>query len=180
MRKNVWTFGMIAGLILAVWLMAGIAWCYTTGNFNGSMILGYASMILAFSLVFAGVKNHRDKFNNGIISFGKAFKIGLYIALIASAMYVLVWLVDYYVFIPDFMDKYSAHVIKEIKTSGATPNEMAAKTKEINSMKEMYKNPLLVVLLTFLEVFPIGLVVSIITALILKRKNKGNITAATD
>lgn len=164
---------------MSAWAVGGVAWCYSSGNFEGSMLLGYASMILAFSLVFVGVKNYRDKYNGGIISFGKAFRIGLYIILVASTLYVLVWLVDYYVFIPDFMDKYSAHVINKAQNSGASANEIAAKTKEINTMKEMYNTPLMVVLLTYMEIFPVGLIVSIITALILKRKPNGSVVAIT-
>ena len=179
MKRNVLVFGLIAGLIVSAWCVCSVAWCYTTGNFNGSMLLGYASMILAFSLVFAGIKNYRDKFNNGVISFGKAFKIGLLITLVASTVYVVVWLIDYYVFIPDFMDKYSAHVIKDAQNSGATAAEISSKTKEITAMKEMYNTPVWVVLLTYLEIFPVGLLVTIIAALILKRKdNSGTIIAA--
>ena len=180
MKKNVIVFGLISGLIVSAWAVGGVAWCYSSGNFEGNMLLGYASMILAFSLMFVGVKNYRDKYNGGIISFGKAFRIGLYITLVASTLYVLVWLVDYYVFIPDFMDKYSAHVINKAQNSGASANEIAAKTKEINTMKEMYNTPLMVVLLTYMEIFPVGLIVSIITALILKRKpNNGSVVAIT-
>jgi hypothetical protein len=172
MKKNVLVFGLIAGLIVSVWLVIGIAWCYANNNFKGNMVLGYAAMILAFSFVFAGIKNYRDKFNNGIISFGKAFKIGLLISLVASTMYVLVWVIDYYVFIPDFMDRYSAHVIKEAQSSGATAAEINSKTKEITTMKDMYNTPIGVILLTYLEIFPVGLLVSIIAALILKKKDK--------
>lgn len=164
---------------MSAWAVGGVAWCYSSGNFEGNMLLGYASMILAFSLMFVGVKNYRDKYNGGIISFGKAFRIGLYITLVASTLYVLVWLVDYYVFIPDFMDKYSAHVINKAQNSGASANEIAAKTKEINTMKEMYNTPLMVVLLTYMEIFPVGLIISIISALILKRKPNGSVVAIT-
>jgi hypothetical protein len=174
MKKNVIVFGLISGFIVSAWMVGGVAWCYSSGNFEGNMLLGYASMILAFSLVFVGVKNYRDKYNSGIISFGKAFRVGLYITLVASTMYVLVWLVDYYVFIPDFMDKYSAHVISRALNSGARADEIAAKTKEINSMKEMYSTPLMVVLLTYMEIFPVGLIISVITALILKRKTNND------
>lgn len=180
MKKNVIVFGLISGLIVSVWAVVGVAWCYSSSNFEGNMLLGYASMILAFSLVFVGVKNYRDKYNGGIISFGKAFQIGLYITFVASTLYVLVWLIDYYVFIPDFMDKYSAHIISKAQNSGASATEIAAKTKEINTMKEMYSTPLMVVLLTYMEIFPVGLIISIITALILKRKpNNGSVVAIT-
>jgi hypothetical protein len=69
------------------------------------MLIGYASMLIAFSLVFVGIRNYRDKFNEGVISFGKAFKIGIMIVLIASTMYVVAWLIDYFFFIPDFFNR---------------------------------------------------------------------------
>src|ERR1017187_9822075 len=72
------------------------------------MLIGYASMLVALSLVFVGIRNYRDKYNNGVISFGKAFKIGIMIVLIASTIYVVAWLIDYFFFIPDFMEKYSS------------------------------------------------------------------------
>ncbi|TSD66741.1 DUF4199 domain-containing protein [Inquilinus sp. KBS0705] len=178
MKRIVLVFGLIAGLIVSAWLVGGLALCYNSGSFEGNMLLGYASMIIAFAFVFIGVKNYRDKYNNGVVSFGKAFQIGLYITLIASSMYVVVWLIDYYVFIPDFMDKYSAHMITKIQSSSASIAEKADKISGINKMKEMYRSPAWVVLMTYLEIFPVGLVVTIITALILKRKaTNGNVLA---
>jgi len=176
MKKNIMVGGLISGLILAAFMVVVTAICYKNEDFESSMVLGYASMILAFSMIFVGIKNYRDRFNNGFITFGKAFKIGLYITLIASTIYVLVWLIDYYLFIPDFLDKYSAHVLREAKTAGASPVEMQEKVDEMGGYKEMYKNPLLVILLTYTEVLPVGLVVSIISALILKRKSNQQIT----
>lgn len=171
MKKNVLVFGLISGLIVSTWMVVGAARCYSnSGNFEGNMLLGYASMLLAFSLMFVGVKNYRDKYNGGTISFGKAFRMGLYIALVASTIYVLAWLVDYYVFIPDFMDKYAAHMISKAQSSGASATEMAGTIKEANNMKSMYNSPVMVILFTYLEILPVGLIVAIITALILKRK----------
>ena len=176
MKKNIMVGGLISGLILAAFMVVVTAICYKNEDFESSMVLGYASMILAFTMIFVGIKNYRDRFNNGFVTFGKAFKIGLYITLIASTIYVLVWLIDYYLFIPDFLDKYSAHVLREAKTAGASPVEMQEKVDEMGGYKEMYKNPLLVILLTYTEVLPVGLVVSIISALILKRKSNQQIT----
>ena len=172
MRKNVIIFGLIAGLIVTSMMVFSAAECYKNEDYQGSMLIGYAGMLLAFSFVFVGIKNFRDKYNQGFISFGMAFKTGLYISLIASTLYVVVWLVDFYVFIPDFMDKYSAHVIKEVKASGASPIELDKEIKRMAEFKEWYKNPIFVVLITYSEVFPIGLVLSLISALILKRKPK--------
>ena len=174
MKKIVIVFGLIAGVIVSALMLFSIAKCYNSSDFESSMVLGYASMLLAFSFIFVGVKSYRDKHNQGAISFGKAFQIGLYISLIASTLYVAVWLVDYYLFVPDFMHKYSAHMLSEAKKAGISASEMAAKVKEMNDYKEMYKNPLFVVLLTYAEILPVGLVVSLICALILKRRTRQN------
>ncbi len=170
MKKIVIVCGMIAGGIETAMLVVMTVLMHNNENYHGSLVLGYATMLLAFSLVFVGVKNFRDKYNGGIIGFGKAFKIGLYITLIASTIYVLVWLVDYYVFVPDYLDRYASEVIQQAKSSGANAAEIDKQTKEIATYKEMYKNPLFVVLLTYAEILPVGLLVSLITAFILKRK----------
>ncbi|GAB3329722.1 hypothetical protein GCM10027299_33520 [Larkinella ripae] len=172
MKKIILICGLISGFILTAVMVVSTAFCYLTNTFESNMALGYASMVLAFSVIFVGIKNYRDKYSDGTISFGQAFKIGLYITLISSSLYVLVWLIDYYVFIPDFMDKYTAHVLREAQSDGASPAELATKAGEMENYKAMYKNPLLVVLLTYTEVMPIGLVISIICALLLKKTNQ--------
>jgi hypothetical protein len=179
MKKNVLVFGAVAGLITAAWGAVSVFLCYTNGNAETSMVLGYASMLLAFSLIFVCVKNYRDKYNGGIISFGKAFQIGIYITLIASTIYVIVWLFEYYLFVPDFMDKYAAHIISRAQAGGASVAEIATKTKEMTDMKEQYKNPIVVILYTYAEIFPVGLLVTFITALILKRKTNRDGVMAT-
>ena len=170
MKKNVWIFGLISGLIVTAMMVYSTVACSTNPDFESNMVLGYASMIVAFSMIFVAIKNFRDKYNGGVISFGKAFRIGLYITLIASTMYVLVWLVEYYVFIPDFMDKYTAHMIKEKQASGASLQEIEKQTRQLASMQQMYKNPFFVVLMTYAEILPIGLLVALVSALILKKK----------
>ena len=170
MRKNVIVFGLISGLIITALMIYSTVMCIKSSDFEGSMVLGYASMLVAFSFVFIGVKNFRDKHNLGVITFGKAFMTGLYITLVASTFYVLVWLVDYYVFIPDFLEKYTAHVLNQAKESGATQAQISIQAAEMEEFKEMYKNPLFVVLMTYLEVLPIGLIFTLFSALVLRRK----------
>jgi hypothetical protein len=144
---------------------------HNSDNFQeGSMLVGYASMILAFSLIFVGIKNYRDKHNNGAISFGQAFKIGLFITLIASTFYVVTWMIEYHYFIPDFMEKYTAVTLEGLKKEGASQAEITEKTKEMAQYTEMYKNPVMVFFFTYLEVLPVGLLVTLICALLLKRK----------
>ena len=134
--------------------------------------MGYTSMLLAFSMVFVGIKNFRDKYHQGSISFKKAFLIGLYITLIACTMYVIVWMIDYHYFIPDFMDKYSAHMIAQAKASGANQADIDKQIAEMAKFKEMYKNPVFMILMTYAEIIWVGLIISLISALILKRKPK--------
>lgn len=170
MKKIVLVFGLIAGLIVTGMMIYSTMQVYKNENYKGSIVLGYTTMVIAFSLIFVGVKNFRDKYNQGIISFGKAFKTGLYITLVASTMYVLVWLVEYYVFMPDFAEKYASCVINDARSSGASQATLDAKAAELAKFEDMYKNPLFVILITYTEILPIGVLISLLSALLLKRK----------
>lgn len=173
MQKKTILYGIIAGTFVSILMLIGMNYmshCEGTADYNTSMLVGYASMLLAFSLVFVGIRNYRDKSNGGLISFGQAFKIGITIVLIASTMYVAAWLIDYFFFIPDFMDKYTAHTLEELKASGASEAEIATQTKEMADFAVMYQNPLIAALFTYMEIFPVGLLVTLISAFILKRK----------
>jgi amino acid transporter len=168
MRKNVLIFGLILGTILCINMLIMVNMMYTNPEFKSNDLLGYVAMVVIFSLIFFGVRNYRNKVLDGVISFGKAFKTGLLIAVVASTLYVVVWLFYYYLFVPDFIDKYTAHVLHQCTTEA----EMATKSKEMANFKELYDNPLFVVLITYSEVLPIGLVITLISAFILKRKPK--------
>lgn len=171
MKKLVLTYGLISGLVVSTFMVTSMALsnCEHMDD-NWAMFIGFASMIIAFSFIFVAVKNFRDNYGNGAISFGKAFQIGLFISLIASTMYVVAWVIEYNFFMPDFMDKYGAHMIEKAKASGATAAQIQVQINEVASMKEMYKNPVMMVLMTYAEIFPVGLIISIITALFLKKK----------
>lgn len=177
MKKTVLVSGLISGAILSLWMLGFVWYCYTHKDFEGSMLLGYTAMIIGLSLVFVGIKNYRDKFNGGIISFGKAFQVGILISLIASTMYVIAWMISYYLFLPDFMDRYAAHSLHNLQASGASKAQMDAGIAQITQMKEMYKSPIWVILFTYAEVLPVGIVVTLIAALILKKKRNDNVLA---
>jgi hypothetical protein len=177
MKKNIIIYGVIAGIVVSVLMLFSVnSVNHSEGNFDydTSLLIGYASMLISFSLVFVGIRNYRDKYNAGIISFGKAFKIGITIVLIASTIYVIAWLIDYFFFIPDFLEKYSAHALDKLKASGASQTEIDKQTNEMASMAKMYKNPLFTALMTYAEILPVGLVVTLISSLILKRKTPKN------
>ncbi|MDF2431137.1 MAG: hypothetical protein JWP44_768 [Mucilaginibacter sp.] len=171
MKRNIIICGLIAGLIVTAFMVAAMAKIYNLNNYEGSMLLGYTTMVVAFSLIFVSVKNYRDKHNNGVVMFGKAFGIGLMITLIASTMYVLVWLIDYYYFIPDFYEKYSAHELAKMKAAGASAAQLKAEIAQIQQYSKMYKNPFFNALVTYTEILPVGLIVSVLAAVILRRKS---------
>jgi hypothetical protein len=174
MQRNVLIFGGVLGTILAGHGIYMVNVVYNNPDFRGNDVVGYAAMIVVFSLTFFGTWNYRNKELNGAISLGKAFKVGALIALLGSTMYVGAWLPYYYLVVPDFIDKYSLHVISVATRSGATAVELAAKTQEMAQFKEMYKNPLFVILISYAEVLPIGLVVAFISSLILKKSKPEN------
>ena len=179
MKKVVLVFGLISGIISSVLMAIGmLSYSSKEGCSDNGMLIGYASMLLAFSLIFVAVKTFRDKHNNGVVSFGKAFLIGLYISLITSTMYVCTWAVVYNTAMPDFMEKYAATAIQKVKTSGKSEKAVAKEIAEIEAGIKSYSNPVVFTLYTYMEILPVGILVSLICAGILKRKEKKNDTPA--
>jgi len=172
MRKIVLTFGLIAGGIMSAMMLLTLPFHDQIGFGTSGLIVGYTSMVLAFLMVFVGVKSYRDNVAGGSVTFGRAFKVGVLITAIASACYVATWQVVYYKFMPDFLDKYAAYSLDKEKRSGATDAQIAEKTKELAEFKEMYKNPLVNIAFTFLEPLPVGLVFTLVTAGVLSRKRQ--------
>jgi hypothetical protein len=164
MVNNILRNGILGGIIAAIVMASMAFYMKTNPGVEPNAMIGFAGMLLAFIFLILGIKQQRT-IDNGTIFFGKAFLMGLGISFVLSTIYVLIWLVIYYNFFPDFMEKYGEMVIKNTK-----PEELAIKTTEINQMKEWYKSPLMVILLTYMEILPIGIVISLIGALVLKKK----------
>jgi hypothetical protein len=170
MRRNVLIFGLILGAILATNVVIMMNMVYNNPEMQSNDVVGYAAMIVVFSLIFFGIRNYRDKELNGTITFGNALKTGVLIAFLGSTLYVVVGLGYMYLAIPDFVDKYAMHVIIEAKRNGATESELAETTQQMTQFKEQYKSPVFAILISYFEVFPIGLIVALVSSLILKRK----------
>jgi hypothetical protein len=174
MKKNVLVFGIIAGVLISIFMSASMIYASKNSDADhgvNSMLIGYLSMLIAFSLIFVAVKTYRDKQNGGVVSFGSAFKMGLLIALIASTMYVITWAFVYHYYLPDFMEKYAAQMIENARAT-STPQELQQFTAKMNEQKEMYKNPIWFSLFTYMEILPVGIIISLISALLLKRKKE--------
>ena len=168
MKKIILTYGLSAGIISIL----GYVFTTATGekDMTLSMIYGYTSMILGFSLIFVAVKKYRDTTASGSITFGKAFLIGLYISLIASVIYVSVWLYYFYNHFPDFAEKYSVQMLEQMRKAGESAAAIEKKRVEMAEFSENYKNPFFNAMVTSTEILPIGIIISLIAAAILKRK----------
>jgi hypothetical protein len=172
MKKTVLVFGCIAGLIVSSVLFVTMIIYKNNPEFKGSMLIGFTSMFIAFAFILVGIKNFRDKYNNGIITFGKGLQIGLLIALIASTFYVITWAIEYNFVFPDYMKLYGEKMMAEVKSNGESEIEIDKKVKEMNEFIEMYKKPHFFILMTYMEILPIGILVSLLGAFIFKRKEK--------
>ena len=171
MQKIVLTFGLIAGAVLSAMMLITLPFADQIGFEKGALI-GYTTMVLAFLMVYFGVRSYRDKLGGGSLGFGGAFLVGLMITLVASTCYVATWEVLYYKLMPDFGDKYAAYEIETARKAGASEAQIAAKTREMADFNAMYKNPLVNVAMTFLEPLPVGLVFTLVTAGVLGRRRR--------
>lgn len=171
MRKIVLRFGLASGSILVAMALIMIPLCLRgTLDFDNSEILGYSSMVLSFLLVFFGIRSYRNTVAGGAIGFGKAFQVGILITLITCAMYVIAWEIAYFNFFPDFLDQYSAHVLAKMRAAGESEAAIQEAATKMAGLAKHYSNPLFNSAITFMEVFPVGLVMTLLSAAILRRK----------
>ena len=172
MKRTVITFGLISGAVMSAMLLLTIPFQDEIG-FDRGAIVGYTSMVLAFLLVFFGVRSYRDNIAGGTIGFGRAFKVGAMIAVVASLCYVATWEIVYFNFTPDFMEKYNAHVLEKARAEGETEAELARRKSDMDRFAELYRNPAINAGVTFLEPLPVALVMTLVSAGVLSRRRKG-------
>ena len=178
MKKIVLRYGLASGVILVA-LSAVLLPCFNGAiDFDYGELIGYSSMVLSFLLVFFGVRSYRDNVAGGVIGFGKAFQVGLLICLITCAMYVIAWEIAYFNFFPDFLDQYTAHVLAKMRADGESAAAIREMEGKMATMAKYYDNPLFNSAITFMEVFPVGLIMSLVTAAILRRKPRQDAPAA--
>ena len=169
MKKTVLTFGLIAGVMISVLMDSSLLLANRIGS-GHSMLLGYTIMVASFLLIYFGIRSYRDNHLDGQISFGRAFACGILIALITTVCYVATWEILYFNFMPHFMDGYFAAQIHKVQSSGLDPATTAAKVAEIQHSQELYQNPFVNMAYTFIEPLPVGLLITLISAAILRRK----------
>jgi len=171
MKRIVLIFGSIAGVIVGGMFLA--TWpLHENGTLTpeSGMLVGYTTMVIALSLIFFGVKSYRDNQLNGSISFGKALVVGLWISLVAAVIYALTWEIMYNTIASDYLKDWANYSIEKMKATGASAEEIMAEEKEMTEMFEWYKNPLLRFGMTMAEILPVGILISLICAALLRKK----------
>lgn len=173
MKRIVLIFGLISGAISSGMMFLTLP-LIDRGviNFENGEVVGYTAIFLSFLLVFFGIRSYRET-SGGTITFGRAFAVGILITLISCIFYVVSWEIIYFKFMPDFADKYSNAAIASMRAKGASDAAIIAKKQQMDKMKAMYDNPMINAAVTFLEPFPVGLVVTLVSAGILRRR-RGN------
>jgi hypothetical protein len=171
MRKIVLIFGIIAGIIVGAMLIISMP-LYEKGilNFDNGEVLGYTTMVVALSMVFFGIKSYRDNKLQGVITFWKALKVGLLITAVAAVIYALSWEISYNTMTYNFMEKMTEHYINEMKAEGATEAELAASKAQMEAFSEYYENPVIRFAVTIIEILPVGIIISLLSAALLRKK----------
>ena len=134
---------------------------------NGA-IIGYTTMLVALTGVFLGVKHYRDKVLGGVVKFLPALGVGLGISTVASLGWVIAWELSLAITKFDFGAVYSQMMLDQAKADGASAEKLAQVAKDGEAFAAMYANPLIRMGITFLEMFPIGVVISLVSAGLLR------------
>jgi hypothetical protein len=176
MKKTILTFGLISGAILSVMMLLTIPFHDAIG-FDRMEIIGYTTMVLAFLLIFFGVRSYRDNVAGGTVRFGRAFAVGALIGLVASLCYVATWEVMYFKFMPDFVTKYQAHTLEKARRDGESEEAIARKKAEMDKFAEFNRNPAINAGITLVEPLPVALIIALVSAGVLSRRRKGVVGA---
>ncbi len=179
MKRTIFTYGIISGLIIAALMAATIPFA-SKDNMNMGMVIGYTTMLIAFSLIFFAVSSYKKNHNLSALGFKKTFQIGISISIISSLFYVVTWLIIFYNFMPDFMTDYINHQIAAMEKAGASAKEINSYRTQQLQFAENYKNPFFNAAITFTEIFPVGLLMTLIAATIehFRKKRQSSTSAA--
>lgn len=169
MKRIVLIFGVIAAVISSVSMLLTLPFIDRIG-FDHSEVLGYTLIVASFLPVFFGIRAYRDQVNGGVLTFGRGVSVGLLITLIGCAGYVATWEFIYFKVAPDFVEKYSAHVLHKARASGASQAALDEQAKQMQAFQALYANPLINAAITLIEPLPVGIFVTLVSAAVLRRR----------
>ena len=170
-KKVLLIYGLIGGLITVAgfFLWPVLAGEDSPTDMDYGQLIGYGFMLIALSTVFFGLRTFREK-NGGTLTFKEGFLNGMIVVVIASVIYVIGWMIYYPNFMPDFVDTYTNSQIELLKQKDYTEEELAQEIDSLKDSMEMYQKPYIMSSVSFMEIFPVGLVMTLAFALILRRK----------
>ena len=172
MSKIVFRFGLIASVILILGMVAGTMSVGGGKNYSIGEVLGYIAMIIALSTIFFGVRKYKEQ-NDNLLSFGEGFKVGILITLLSSAFYVLTWLTlfNYTDGAKEMMESYFETRLDNIMAQEIAEEEIQKQVEAFEVSRGNYmKSTGMQGVMTFLEIFPVGLLLSLVAALVLRKK----------
>ncbi len=172
MKRYVLTFGLLSGAAAAAMMLAWVPYIDTLG-FEYGAVFGYTAIVAAFLFVFFGIKAYRDNELGGAITFGRAFAAGLLMTIISSLCYVAAWQFVYFRITPDFFDKYAVYSTAKARAAGESEEKIASTAREMTEFKKLYDKPLVNAVFTFIEPFPVGLLMTLVSAAALRKKAAG-------
>ena len=168
MKNIVLKFGLVSGGVSALLMFAAVPLINWVG-FDYGHVIGYTGMVISFLFVYFGIKAYRDNVLGGRIAFGRAFGAGILITLISCACYVVAWQIVYQNFMPDFLDRYTEYYLGNLRASGASTASVEQAATDLAQFKAMYANPFIRVAFTFIEPLPVGFLITLISAAVLRR-----------
>lgn len=168
MLRTILIHGSIAGLIVGSILAISTVLLPDDTSVPVRMAVGYASMLLALSAIFVGVKKHRDVARGGVIGFWPAFGMGLTISFVASLFYIAAWEATLGLTGMDFVGDYTRLLVDEARAAGGGAAEIAKIEADMSQFAADYANPLYRLPMTFTEIFPVGVLVSLVSAALLR------------
>jgi hypothetical protein len=174
MKKVVLVFGLLSGAVAAAMMLLTLPFMHRIG-FDHGLVIGYTTIVLSMLFVFFGIRSYRDNIAGGSVTFGRALGIGILIAVISSLCYVVTWEILYFNFMPDFWDKYTAYAVEQARASGATQQTLDETARQMKEFKQVYDQPLVNAAYTFIEPFPVGLVIALVSAGILRRRRPAGV-----
>jgi hypothetical protein len=177
MKKDVWKYGLLSGLVMAILVAITLPFEHHTSA-RWAMAFGYTIMVLSFLIVFVGVKHYRDTECGGSINFGRALAVGMAMMLISCVCYVGMWEVLMATVEKNFAHEYAAGMVERAQNSGLQGAALEAKIAEARNFEVMYANPLYRMAMTLLEPLPVGLVMALVTAGVLRRKPEEGMASA--
>ena len=168
MLRYILIYGVIAGIVVGVPLSVMTLEMSGHAMMHYGMLIGYLTMLIALSAVFLAIKRHRDVDLGGVIRFWPALALGLGVSVVAGVIYVVAWEVSCAIAHADFAGSYARAMIAQQQAKGVSGAALARFRAEMEQFKVQYANPLYRWPMTFAEIFPVGVIVSLISAGLLR------------